>query len=639
MTERSEQEHITGTDRTMMVDVPAELGPYRMSRMLGRGGMGEVWLALDLQLERDVAVKFMRKELLANEEAVKRFQREAKAVARLNHPNIVQVYSFGEQAGMVYFAMEMVEGETVTQRLKRVGALPLEEAVYILLQSIEGLSYANARGIVHRDIKPSNLMLTPDFRVKITDFGLAKMVEQDTQMTATGTSMGSPNYMSPEQARGQEADHRSDIYALGITFYQMLMNSLPFTADMPLTVLLKQIQEPLPEPPQLKLLQEGRVLNIIKRMVEKDPDARFQTYGGLAAAMAQLAPNVQVRSSTFTATASLPTPLEAAAVGASQSLTEAVPGVQAAEGERGSPLSPPPAEVTLHAQAKRPARKRLSNPVIAATAVGALVVLGASFVAFKAVLSYQGKPAVQQPAAAEPAKPPAVTGVATPVVSPSPQITPQGSAVAVAPVVSPVINTPAVSVMPPAVAPTIAVLETPRPAVPVLSSPGDAPLPGFPPTPTPDTGQSISALIIGRESDPPGRRVPLTNAGGDPIGSVPSGTRIPRGQFRTIGDRYAVTYGATTGYVQLLDGRYEYAGGGAPARTPVPVADSNVMELVLAGGRTGDVPVYWESGKFLMNQRTGTEVEVLETQETKLRVKLPNGKVGFVFKANVRPRQ
>ncbi|AXA37526.1 MAG: serine/threonine protein kinase [Candidatus Hydrogenedentota bacterium] len=299
---------VTAHDPTMQLDVPNQLGVYQLRRMLGRGGMGEVWLAFDTKLERDVAIKVMRRELIAREDAVKRFYREARAVARLNHPNIVQVYAIGEEHNMIYMVMELVDGETVAQRLKRLGPLPLDECVQLLLQAVEGLGYACARGIIHRDIKPSNMMLTSDYRLKITDFGLAKIVEHDSQMTVAGTAIGSPNYMSPEQARGEEADHRSDIYALGISFYQMLTNELPFTGQTPLSVLLKQIQEPLPEPEFLKELAGGKALEVIKKMTAKRPEDRFQTYGGLAAALAALAPNVRVKPAAHAVTSTVPTP-------------------------------------------------------------------------------------------------------------------------------------------------------------------------------------------------------------------------------------------------------------------------------------------------------------------------------------------
>lgn len=339
-------------DNTMMIDVPRELGSYRLTSVLGRGGMGEVWLAFDKHLERDVAIKLMRKELLSNEDATRRFAREARAVARLNHPNIVQVYAFGDEKGITYFVMELVEGETVAQRLKRNRTLQLDEAIGILMQSIEGLGYASERGIIHRDIKPSNLMLTPDGRVKIADFGLAKMVEHDTQMTAAGTAMGSPNYMSPEQARGEEADHRSDIYALGISLYQMLCGGLPFVAHSPVSVLLKHIQEPLPEPDDLRCLNQGAVLDLVKKMTAKSPAARFQTYPELASALSSLQPDKKF-GGAHSATASMPVAgpdrdkAEIPAVGAGPQSTAGpdsatVDSVQPGAGGAVPPPPPPP---------------------------------------------------------------------------------------------------------------------------------------------------------------------------------------------------------------------------------------------------------------------------------------------------------
>ncbi len=311
-------------ERTVMLDVPRELGCYQLKRLLGRGGMGEVWLAHDRNLDREVAIKLMRKELLQNEDANRRFAREARAVGRLNHPNIVHVYSFGDEKGLLYFAMEYVDGETVSQKLKRIRCFELPDAIMTIMQAIEGLGYACERGIVHRDIKPSNLMLTKDGRVKIADFGLAKMVQHDTQVTAAGTAMGSPNYMSPEQARGEEADHRSDIYALGVSLYQMLCGTLPFTADSPLSVLLKHIQDPLPEPADLRDMKDGAILNVIKRMTAKRPEDRYQTYGELATALLIIEP-LRGYHSAHVATASLPAAQAPASGGNTASLPHAIP--------------------------------------------------------------------------------------------------------------------------------------------------------------------------------------------------------------------------------------------------------------------------------------------------------------------------
>jgi len=317
-----------GPDNTVVLDVPRQLGTYRLSRMLGRGGMGEVWQAFDISLERHVAIKLMRKDLLGNEDATRRFSREARAVARLNHPNIVQVYAFGDEKGLLYFVMELVDGKTVSERLREGGCIPLSEAVGFLMQAVDGLDYACERGIIHRDIKPSNLMITSGGQLKIADFGLAKMVENDTQMTMAGTAMGSPNYMSPEQARGEEADHRSDIYALGVSLFQMLCGKLPFTANSPVSVLLKQVQEPLPESEQIHQLDNGAAMAVLRKMTAKAPAHRYQTYAELAAALAALQPGTHY-TNAFSATASMQPPTQPLAPQPTTSTPLAHPGSEA----------------------------------------------------------------------------------------------------------------------------------------------------------------------------------------------------------------------------------------------------------------------------------------------------------------------
>lgn len=379
-------------DHTVMIEVPRELGCYRLSKLLGRGGMGEVWQALDTQLEREVAIKLMRKELSENADAARRFAREARAVARLNHPNIVQVYAFGDERGINYFVMELVEGETVSQCLKRKAKLPLEDAVSIILQSIEGLGYACARGIIHRDIKPSNLMLTEDGRVKIADFGLAKMIEHDTQMTAAGTAMGSPNYMSPEQARGEEADHRSDIYALGVSLFQMLCGDLPFTANSPVAVLLKQIQDPLPEHDSIKCINNGAALAVLKKMTEKRPEARYQNYAELAAALSLLVPENRVRSA-YLPTGTMPAAAEDGDTESDRTKTQSLQVEKSTlvgnEEDSSPPLVPPVPPMKTHPKLARPVipgvvpeainpfkKSSVSRTLIMASGVIALLAIG-----------------------------------------------------------------------------------------------------------------------------------------------------------------------------------------------------------------------------------------------------------------------
>ncbi|MCX7020176.1 MAG: serine/threonine-protein kinase [bacterium] len=274
--------------RLLQPALPQNISGIELIKMIGRGGMGEVWLGRDLKLDRRVAVKMMRRDLAGSEEAVARFYREARAVARLNHPNIIHLYQIGEHDGILYFVMEWVDGESLSEKIKSDGRLELPAAIGVMMQITEGLSYACLNAIVHRDIKPGNILIDKSGRVKLADFGLAKILEVDSQVTMPGATMGSPNFMSPESAKGEATDHRSDIYSLGITFYQMLTGKLPYTAPTPVGVLLKQIQEPLPEPETLQLIEGGAALTVIKRMTAKRPADRYASYDELRQALAAL---------------------------------------------------------------------------------------------------------------------------------------------------------------------------------------------------------------------------------------------------------------------------------------------------------------------------------------------------------------
>lgn len=262
---------------------PKIIGAFRLERLLGQGGMGAVWLATDTQLERSVALKLMRPELMENEEARKRFHREARAIAKLNHPNIVQLHSIGQQDASAYMVMEFVDGETISQVLSRSGKIPFDTAVAWLLQVAQGLGYASSKGVIHRDIKPANLMLAKNGTMKITDFGLAKFAVADSAMTMEGATLGSPNYMSPEQAKGIAIDYRSDIYSLGVTAYHLLTGHVPFRGETPLSVMLMQVQTELPETLELRSLGGGRAIALIRKMTAKNPAERYQNYEQLTA--------------------------------------------------------------------------------------------------------------------------------------------------------------------------------------------------------------------------------------------------------------------------------------------------------------------------------------------------------------------
>ncbi|MGI8906800.1 MAG: serine/threonine-protein kinase [Candidatus Sumerlaeaceae bacterium] len=683
-----------GPDRTVMVQVPTELGPYRLTKLLGRGGMGEVWQAFDTNLERDVAVKLMRKELLANEEAVKRFGREARAVARLNHPSIVQVYTFGDQQGVMYFVMELVEGETITQRMKQCGTVPLHESVFMLLQAIEGLSYANARGIIHRDIKPSNLMLTPDFRMKIADFGLAKMIEHDTQMTAAGTTMGSPNYMSPEQARGEEADHRSDIYALGISFYQMLTGQLPFTAEQPITVLLKQIQEPLPEPVSLQALENGRVLDVLKKMTQKDPEQRYQTYGGLAAAISALAPDVRVKGG-HVSTTTMQTP---EAAGANPGSPSPAPSTAVFGGEKqvqpaaatvgpgeitepmprgglppppppppGAPVTPEPVQGAFHPDAGStktalaaaavqgvPPMRTTFFIIVAAAGTAALVALGAMFMFQKMqhrrienrMPELTGRRAARAETMSKILQERAATS--PDAQTPSPTVSPVSSPTAgptVSPAASPTPSAPAPPVAAVQPAPSTESSTQPAPSVVVPSAVGAAPaVYTLTPAPTPfvSSNQQVTLGGVGTQQN---TAIALRDAAGTIIATLRAGSSLPYLRLEGTGAnaRYVVLYQNQQAYLAFHEGQIPVTAGsttGASARI-----DAGFTTLVLgtrgAGRNEKNIDVYRDMNinHPMTSLAPGTEVRLIESGTVFHRVQLPNGKEGYIIKGSASPKQ
>lgn len=254
---------------------PNAVGPderYCIRQEIGRGVMGIVFRAYDNVLAREVALKRLPEYMSHDENFALRFQQEARTLARLNHPNIIQVYDFIRQNGQCWIAMELVEGEELDAVLKREGSLPIDEAVGLSIQLAEALAYAHEHGVVHRDIKPANILLTPERVLKIGDFGLAKLA-QSSLHTREGTVLGSPAYMSPEQAEGKEADSRSDIYAFGVTVYKVLTGHLPFNGGLE-TVIAQKLTK---EPPSLRVLNDGipeQLDRLVLQMLAKDPERR-----------------------------------------------------------------------------------------------------------------------------------------------------------------------------------------------------------------------------------------------------------------------------------------------------------------------------------------------------------------------------
>jgi serine/threonine protein kinase len=268
------------------------LGKYRVLEQLGRGGMAQVYRAYHPQLDRYVAIKVLRSDLVEEVEFLARFRREARAVAGLRHPNIVNVFDFDVQNDQFFMVMELLEGDTLKVYLNsyrtRGQHIPLGDIVRILLDVLEGLGYAHTEGIVHRDIKPANILLTRRGQAVVTDFGIAQIVG-GTQYTVSGALMGTLNYMAPEQGLEGRGDSRSDLYSLGIIFYEMLTGKTPYDADTPLAILLKHLNDPLPLPRKLEPSIPEAFEKVILKALSKQPGDRYQSAAEMAQALREAA--------------------------------------------------------------------------------------------------------------------------------------------------------------------------------------------------------------------------------------------------------------------------------------------------------------------------------------------------------------
>ncbi|HEY0387078.1 MAG TPA: Stk1 family PASTA domain-containing Ser/Thr kinase [Gaiellales bacterium] len=251
-------------------------GRYRLERRIGTGGMADVYLAEDETLHRQVAIKILADRYTQDEGFVERFRREATAAAGLNHPNIVSIYDRGEAGGTYYIAMEYIEGPTLKEEINARAPLPEAEALGYAQQVLQALEFAHRRGVIHRDIKPHNMMVTPDGLLKVTDFGIARAANQ-VEMTEVGSIVGTAQYLSPEQARGQTVGPQSDIYSLGIVLYELLTGEVPFTGSSAVEIAMKQVNE-RPVPPSRKnRLISPAVEAVVMRALAKDPALRFRS--------------------------------------------------------------------------------------------------------------------------------------------------------------------------------------------------------------------------------------------------------------------------------------------------------------------------------------------------------------------------
>jgi len=368
-------------------------GKYKIERMLGKGGMGAVFLAHDLTLEREVAIKVLPPDISMDEQIVKRFQQEAKTSAKLDHTNIIPIYRVESEGGLNYFVMKYIAGTSLEDVLDQKQPLTIDYIQRVLWEAACALGHAHQRGVVHRDVKPANIMFDHDGRVMLTDFGISKALQAASGFTGTGMIIGTPHYMAPEQAKGATVDGRADEYSLGVVGYRMITGELPYTGDSVHTILYKHIFEEVPSAAAKRSDAPQFLTAAISRSLSKEPDQRFATMEEFATAVWPEQPVAAPRKSGSAPKAPRrPPPARKAAADAPTEVTNA-------------PTTPIPRAGMKIAGEKK---KRSSVGMV----VGALVVVAAGVGGYLA-LGRKSEPPTQPPA-----PPPVAVPVATPPPAP-----------------------------------------------------------------------------------------------------------------------------------------------------------------------------------------------------------------------------
>ena len=371
------------------------MGPYTITERIGEGGMAIVYKGYQESLHRYVALKVLRDELARDQQFVARFRQEALAAANLNHPSILHVYDAGAANGKYFISMAYVDGGTLKEQIQQ-GLVTPERAVSITIQLAEALNHAHDQGLIHRDVKPSNVLMTRDGRPLLTDFGIAKALFEAQQLTRTGASIGTPEYMAPEQAQGKSPDGRTDIYALGVVLYEMLAARVPFCTDTPVATMYMHVHEPPPPLPRAQADIPEWLENVVCKALAKDPADRYPTAALFAAALRQGQESwaTMARSGAVAAAAAA----VATAAGAVPTRTPTPPGAVAAAGYDEAPTAvevfttPPEAEaVTAVEAAGTPVPAKRRRKALVPILIAAIALLVVATAASAAVLLMGGK--------------------------------------------------------------------------------------------------------------------------------------------------------------------------------------------------------------------------------------------------------
>ncbi|MCC7359821.1 MAG: SUMF1/EgtB/PvdO family nonheme iron enzyme [Anaerolineales bacterium] len=327
-------------------------GRYVIESLLGQGGMSAVYRATDPNLRRPVAVKLVHAHLTHDQDFVRRFEAEAATVAQLRHPNIIQVFDFDHDGSTFFMVLEFVPGETLHARLRRLNAehqkLPVGELLSVAINVAEAIDYAHARGLVHRDIKPANVMINPQGQAVLMDFGIAKIMGSANQ-TATGTVIGTAQYIAPEQVRGQRPTPKSDIYALGVTLFEMAAGQVPFDGDSAMSIMLKHVNDPVPDLRRLNPQTPSDVVAIIERCLSKEPDKRFASGADLAEALREV--QARLKAGRPARPAALPAEARPSPMA---TIMEPAPREHPAPSAAPPPPAPPPAPAPAYAPGEPP---------------------------------------------------------------------------------------------------------------------------------------------------------------------------------------------------------------------------------------------------------------------------------------------